>query len=66
MGSNDIKMWESSQTAAWARRKVGLPTDDDRQGVHRADGVSCRTQADAFEGVEGLRLAQVLAARLER
>ena len=34
--------------------------------VYLADGVSCRTQADAFAGVEGLHLAQVLAARLER
>ncbi len=34
--------------------------------VYLADGVSCRTQADAFVGVEGLHLAQVLAARLER
>lgn len=64
MGSNDIKWWKNSETAAWARRKVGLPTDDDRQGVHRADGVSCRTSADAVEGVEGLHLAQVLAERL--
>lgn len=34
--------------------------------VYLADGVSCRTQADAFAGVKGLHLAQVLAARLER
>jgi Fe-S oxidoreductase len=49
-----------------ALRAAGLVGDDAPEGVvYLADGVSCRTQADSFAGVQGLHLAQVLAARLK-
>ncbi len=79
-GHYDVSEKIAENSLLPALRAAGLATDDTairdgaagagdgaREGVvYLADGVSCRTQADAFAGVEGLHLAQVLAARLER
>jgi FAD/FMN-containing dehydrogenase/Fe-S oxidoreductase len=77
-GHYDVSEKIAENSLLPALRAAGLATDDAALGddaggagaaapegvVYLADGVSCRTQADAFAGVRGLHLAQVLAERL--
>jgi FAD/FMN-containing dehydrogenase/Fe-S oxidoreductase len=71
-GHYDVSRQIAENSLLPALREAGLVTDDAEGGgvgapegvVYLADGVSCRTQADAFAGVRGLHLAQVLAERL--
>lgn len=66
-GHYDVSAKIAENSLLPALREAGLTGGDAPEDVvYLADGVSCRTQADAFVGVEGLHLAQVLAARLER
>ncbi|MCB2413137.1 FAD-binding oxidoreductase [Demequina sp. TTPB684] len=72
-GHYDVSRQIAENSLLPALRAAGLATDDAGVGgaeapegvVYLADGVSCRTQADAFAGVRGLHLAQVLAERLK-
>ncbi len=71
-GHYDVSRQIAENSLLPALRAAGLAADDaGGEGaeapegvVYLADGVSCRTQADAFAGVRGLHLAQVLAERL--
>lgn len=65
-GHYDVSERIAENSLLQALREAGLLGDDAPAGtVYLADGVSCRTQADAFVGVGRLQLAQVLAARQE-
>ena len=66
-GHYDVSEKIAENSLLPALRAAGLMGDDAPEGVvYLADGVSCRTQADAFAGVEGLHLAQLLADRIAR
>lgn len=66
-GHYDVSRQIAENSLLPALREAGLTRGDAPAGVfYVADGVSCRTQASAFENVQGLHLAQLLAARLVR
>ncbi len=66
-GHYDVSRQIAENSLLPALRDAGLTQGEAPEGVfYVADGVSCRTQAAAFEDVQGLHLAQLLAARLAR
>lgn len=70
-GHHDVSALVAENSLLPALRAAGLagpagePTPDAPDGVvYLADGVSCRTQADGLAGVQGLHIAELLAARI--
>lgn len=66
-GHYDVSVQVAHNSLIPALEKAGLVGDGAPDDVvYLADGVSCRTQAEQLVDVEGLHLAEALAARLAR
>lgn len=64
-GHYDVSAKVAENSLLPALRAVGFVDGEAPEGVvYLADGVSCRTQADDLVGVQGLHLAELLAARI--
>ncbi len=64
-GHYDVSAKVAENSLLPALRDAGLVGGEVPEGVvYLADGVSCRTQVDDLVGVEGLHIAELLAARI--